>query len=832
LVIFTGSWLSGLLAVSAAPLTFDDAASLRAMALLNRQPCASRMDAPVVTPVVLALAQAQPSAPASPEPSPSAPPSPTPSPSPSPPVIATPIPGAPGYGGFLYATPFPQASPVTPPPVPSPAPLSTASPGPVLLLRGSAAPSIAPKPAATPQPSPTPVGVSTLRPGYVAVLADKMSALSITKPGSPGDATGNVHIFYEDEVLVGDRAHYDGVRTITVTGNPYIIDNTKDTILYADRITFDTVSDKAVLYNGRGESSQGVQQGLVYYGAKDLQSDQHGVTHGNDVTLTTCERPRAGYHVTGRTLDYYPGDRIVISKAVMWLGAVAVFYIPKLVIPLRSVSDERHRPQFFPNVGYNQQQGYYALTHLSFGQTPYYYGYYEVDYYTKQGLTLGYNAQITKRNGRRQTNIAAQRVQNRQIGQTSYNVAVADTEVYSPSLRAQANYTYTSAYGPYTNFPPTQNEQVSVLHDHGTESQSYQFTHYANGTQSSSDVYSFTDTRSFSTTLQNSFTGNISHSQTGTTYGVFSSNATGSVDDLLHWMAGGTDYQLTFQKTFAQVPFQLNKEPELQIRPYATFPHFIFPVSSSFTIGEYNEPATPETTQRADLNFNFGPALYTFFGNQFSASVNVHQYAYGTGDLKASIQQNASLTSQVGTHFNNVLTYDEANYNGPAALPFQQLDVLSTTNLKNANDTMRFYNGDVYNLSLSFSTSFNALAQPVGYQLSFRPTSKSYATFQGSFVPGPGNGFYDTSTQLAFPLGIGGWLAFQGDVDWKNRAQILNKSIYYSRIIGDCYEIQLAYNQNSRQFTASLNLLAFPSQAVTFGLLNKGSLVPSSFNGL
>ena len=47
--------------------------------------------------------------------------------------------------------------------------------------------------------------------------------------------------------------------------------------------------------------------------------------------------------------------------------------------------------------------------------------------------------------------------------------------------------------------------------------------------------------------------------------------------------------------------------------------HFVIPISTSFTIGNYNEPQTPLSASRADLNFNVGPALYHFLGSDFSA---------------------------------------------------------------------------------------------------------------------------------------------------------------------------------------------------------------------
>ncbi len=697
------------------------------------------------------------------------------------------------------------------------------------MVRPSETPSIAPKPEQSPQPSPTPTGVPTLRPGYVAVLADKVTGSD--KPGVPGDATGNVHIFYQDEVLVGDRAHYDGVRTITVTGNPYIVNSNKDTVLYADRITFDTVAQKAALFKGRGQSTQGVERGLVFYGAQDMRTDQHGVAHGNYATVTTCQRSRSGYHVTGKTIDVDPGDKIVISKAVLWLGAAAVFFLPRLVIPLRTVSDERQRPQFFPELGYNSVQGYYVRSRLSFGRDQYYYGYYTIEFYTKQGATLGYNGTISKKNGRRTTNIAVQRIESHlpPAPSVNYNFALQDTENFSQTLHGNLQYSYQSVYGPYTNFPTTQSLNLQVSHTALNDSQTYQYSRQSTALQGSNDSFGFTDTRQLGPTLQNNFTANIS--RTSTTIGTFISNSTATVNDLLHWSTNAADYQLTFDKTYAQTPFSVNKEPELQVTPRVFLSHFIFPIAPTLTVGMYNEPQTPETTSRADLGLNMGPALYNILGSQFSANIQVHQYAYGTGDLKASIMQQAALTSQIGTHVNNVISYNEGNFNGPGAVPFSTIDLQTSSNFKNATDSIRFYNDDVYNLSLNFSTAFNGMAQPVSYRLVTRPSSRSYVTLTGAFVPGPGQGFLPTNLQLSTPFGNGAFVQFQGDIDWKTGDRIENKSIYYSRIIGDCYQIALSYNENSRELDATINILAFPSHAATFGLTNRGSLIPTSFNG-
>lgn len=751
----------------------------------------------------------------------------TPTPAPSPTSSAR-VPNAPLAPGQLYTTPSPAGA-VTPPPIPTPTPTAKASSGPVFLIRGSAPPSIVPNGSPTPQPSATPIVAPTLRPGYVAVMADKFTG-NANKQGAPGDAIGNVHIFYQNEVLVGERAHYDGFKTITVSGNPYIVDNTNTSILHGDEIVFDTIAQRAELINGRGESSQGVERGLVYFSAKDLKADEHGVSHGDYANVTTCERPRAGYHITGRTIDVYPGDRMVISKAVLFLGAAAVFYLPKLIIPLRRIDDDRQRPSFFPEVGYNSYQGFYIKAKPGFGRDQYFYGYYRIEYYSRQGFGLGYTAFLARQNGKRQSSIDSYAIHDRRTQTTTWNLNAQDTENFSQSLRARFGFAYNSNFGPLINLPPNESISASVAHTGSHAQQNYTFAHNSIATQSAIDNFGFTESRSFGPSTQNSLSVNVSSARTNYGLNNASSNSSGTFSDLLQWSNKIAAYTLRYDKAFARIPYGLNKEPELEIHPYSFLKHFIIPISSSFTIGNYNEPQTPLSTSRADLNFNFGPALYHILGSDISAGVNVHQYAYGTGDMKASIDQRATMSTPIGRHALNAITYNETNYNGPPFVPFSTLDQQPTRNYKSAADVLRFYNSDFYNLTLSFNTSFNRSAQPVQYQLAVHPSRRSYVALAGSFIPGPGNGFFTTNMQFSTPFGNGSTLQFIGDIDWKNKGRIINKSIYWSRIIGDCYQIQLQYNQAAKQVNLTLNLLAFPSRGASFGLTTTGSIIPTSFN--
>lgn len=810
--------------------TDDESASAQAMLLFNRQTCAQRYYGGGTRQV----AQVTPTETPSPGPLGT---------SPSPGPVTTPglpntFPGT-GNGTFqLYATPRPRpgsTSEASPPPVPTPTPGPTGSGPPIFLERGGETPPpIAPAGHATPTPSPAPTGVPTLKPGYVAVISDRVEGG--TKKGQPSDAIGNVHIYYRDEELVGDRAHFDGNRTITVTGHPFLVNHTHDSILSADEIDFDTIAETAKLIHGNGESAEGVQFGFIHFHATDLHTDPDGSAHGIDPYLTTCENPRGGYHITGKTIDVIPGDKIIINKAILWLGAAAVFYLPHLVIPLRTVEDQRQRPQWFPEVGYDQYEGAWVKIKVPFGKDQFYYGYYIVNYFTKMGLGLGYVGFYAAHSGRRTLSVNIYEQQDPYEGGRNYNAAIAEQENFSQHLRGNFQFAYQSNYGALTNVPPNEALTAAIVHQTDRASQNYSFSHNSVGTQSSSNTFTFTDTRQFNQFLNQAVSLNISDSATNYIESTFTH--TTEFDYLMHYTTTGADYQMEYNKTYTDQGFGINKIPEFQMRPYDFFQHFIFPMSAQLTFGEYSEPSTPEVeesslaTWRADAGVVFGPILAKVLGSDFQATVNVDQYAYGTGDLKAAVQQDMSLTTPIGSHIVNSLTYNEANYNGPALVPFQYLDQQPSMNTSNAQDLIRIFNDDVYSVALGWSTNFplNMNAQPVSYQISAKPSPRSVVLLSGAYIPGPGLGFETTNLQLSTPFGRDAALQLVTDLQWKGPEFFSNKIIYYTRVIGDCYQVRVLYSEASRSVNVGLSLLAFPNQQATFDIGQPGSIVPSTFN--
>ncbi|MBV8724692.1 MAG: hypothetical protein JO078_01295 [Candidatus Eremiobacteraeota bacterium] len=810
LVTIPAIFLAGVLPGNAAAVTAESQETL-ALQMLNGQSC-TVAQAPVTTP--------------------------SPSASPNPPATPGPANAPPGVNNGTYTLnptprPFPGQTPsVTPPPIPSATPNPVASLEPIFLVRGgSTPPPIPPAGQATPEPTAAPTGAPTLAPGFVAIISDTWSGNRAR--GQPSDAIGNVHVFYGDEEIVGDKAHFDGIRTITITGNPFLVNHEHNSVLTGDVIVFDTVEQTAKLLNGKGASDEGVQRGLVHFQASDLHTNPDGTAYGINPYVTTCENPRGGYHITGKDMEVYPGDKIVIHKAVLWLGLAAIFYLPLLVIPLRTVENQRTRAKWFPEVGYDSYEGAWIKIQIPFGKDQYYYGYYIVNYFTKLGFGLGYVGFYSSKKGRRSVSVNLYSVNGGGGSGRQTNFSLAEQENISQHLKSNFQFAYQSNYGPLVSIPPNETLTEAVTHQTAQTSQNYSFSHSSVGGQSNSNSFTATDTRQFNQALNQTTTFNLTTSSAS--FGGLSSFSNQSeFDYLLQYTTSGADYQMEFDKIYSQQAVGINKIPEFQVRPSDFFQHFFLPLSAQLTFGEYSEPSgTGEprslATWRGDANLVVGPVEEKVLGSDFQGTVTVDQYAYGTGDLKAAIEQDLSLTTPLSRHMVNTLTYNEANYNGPALVPFQYLDQQPTQNTKNAQDMLRIFNDDIYALSLGWTTNFDGMAQPFSYQLTAKPSARSVVMLAGSLVPG--QGFQPTNLQLSTPFGRDASLQFVTNVNWKGPGELLSdKIIYYTRTIGNCYQLMVLYNESQQSVNVGLNLLAFPTQTAVFQIGSPQQVVPTTFN--
>ena len=210
-----------------------------------------------------------------------------------------------------------------------------------------------------------------------------------------------MHIFYGEEEIVGDKAHFDGQRTITITGHPFIINHQRDSVLTADVIVFDTIAETAKLTNGQGESAEGVDRGFVHF-------QRHRIctpipTAPRTVSTRTLRPARiraAAITSPAKAWTSSPATRSSSTKRSSgWERPPSSIFLSSSFRCAPSTISARGR-KLFPEVGYDQYEGAWIKMKLPFGKDQYYYGYYIVNYFTKEGLGLGYVGFYASRKGR------------------------------------------------------------------------------------------------------------------------------------------------------------------------------------------------------------------------------------------------------------------------------------------------------------------------------------------------------------------------------------------------------------------------------------------------
>jgi hypothetical protein len=217
-------------------------------------------------------------------------------PSPSPTATPLHIPGVPppGPGELIAPTPQPSSSVLTPLPIPSATP-TISDTGPVFIVRPSGTPSPLPIKGASPGPSAAPTAPGGSPEAHARTESNRHRRRSThrleRRNQSPPISSATFISSITEGQIVGDRAHYDGDHTITVTGHTYLINRRMDSILVRRQDHLRHASRAARPVAREGESIEGVQQGKLHFAAESLVTRSNGVTHGEHAQLHDLRAP-------------------------------------------------------------------------------------------------------------------------------------------------------------------------------------------------------------------------------------------------------------------------------------------------------------------------------------------------------------------------------------------------------------------------------------------------------------------------------------------------------------------------------------------------------------
>lgn len=204
-------------------------------------------------------------------------------------------------------------------------------------------------------------------------------------------AEGGVVANYRDMVISSDTLEGEkGSHIVKAKGNVILEQAGEKT--YGKELVYNTKERTGYMTepNGRTKNiyvaGRPIQGELFYKG--DLIKWEPDFFELFQASVTTCDFPdeKKHYRITGKKVEVYPGDVMIIYNASLYIGKHKIWTIPRYVVNLRP---ERRKKQPHPEIGYNKTDGFFIKT-----RTPYYfnrgsYGDFMLNWAQKQGFTEG-----------------------------------------------------------------------------------------------------------------------------------------------------------------------------------------------------------------------------------------------------------------------------------------------------------------------------------------------------------------------------------------------------------------------------------------------------------
>jgi len=214
-------------------------------------------------------------------------------------------------------------------------------------------------------------------------------SLTYYPPDQTVTAQGNVHLTYKGYTITSDQAQGNLDQQIfEFEGHVFL--ESRDETIRARRLTFNLRTRGWIVRDSEGRLEPGLFKGDVveplFLGGQYVQGQPDHLI-GEEGSFTSCNLPgHPHYHISARSVEVYPGDKLIARHASFWAGDRRLLTFPTLIIPLKQVLG---RSPLVPQVGQNDVEGYFVKLLYNYGGTINSYGSLKLDWLQKRGIGRG-----------------------------------------------------------------------------------------------------------------------------------------------------------------------------------------------------------------------------------------------------------------------------------------------------------------------------------------------------------------------------------------------------------------------------------------------------------
>lgn len=660
-------------------------------------------------------------------------------------------------------------------------------------------------------------------PTDIIIMPLSITAGSITFNEESFIAKGNVVAIYKDLVINSDTLEGENAsHLVRATGNVTLEQAGEKT--YGEELVYNTQDRTGFMVEPNGRTKN------IYLGDRPIKGElfyKGGLVKWEpdlfellSTTITTCDFPegKKHYQITGKKVEVYPGDVMIIYHATLFLGKYKIWTIPKYVINLRP---ERRKKQPHPEAGYNKTDGFFIKT-----RNPYYfnrgsYGDFLLNWAQKRGFSEGVDHYYNGRRGEGQLFVFKQNSQ--AAGVKRERFATFNRYNFGEGINASMGFSLYQDRVPPFEAPPVMSSSLSVSKQSSYYNSSLGMNFNTFGFENKSVSLNFQHGVRFRKDLRGDFQA---------TY--FSNSSPASRTTSLLTKTGfihtGTDLttELIFEKseTSPKAVF-VERIPEVTFRtPVRTDRWFNIPYQMQLAIGRFLETDTLRTVERTDFLFTSPYKIWeltphTWLNTYFQYKQDMYMtHDIPTRDLHARymLSSNLLMREQLFNHMELQTGFRIQAPNGYNPLQFDNLNkfkLLSGELSVFNKDSWRVNVGTAYDLDNKFYQSL------IG-RLDLRPRKDWRFHIDGTYDINQRRiqnvvGYSDVLIRK--DLRFQQWMSYdfgQKKITYQDYALIKD---YHD------WTMSLIYRGSRQEFFIHATLKAFPDEGVGVGLSPDGPIL-------
>jgi hypothetical protein len=178
------------------------------------------------------------------------------------------------------------------------------------------------------------------------------------------EASGNVKIEYKDIKVESDYALLDQEQDILLATGALTVTN-KDNVYHGNKFLYFLKTERGWIYPLQAEIKDMNIEGSAFMDAAEA------LIKGEDVqakhsTFTTCNLEHPHYHLSAKSIEYYPNDVIIMHSVWFYEHSVPIFYLPIFYISLNEKNDN-----FAVRWGRSATEGFFINTQYYYYHFPF-----------------------------------------------------------------------------------------------------------------------------------------------------------------------------------------------------------------------------------------------------------------------------------------------------------------------------------------------------------------------------------------------------------------------------------------------------------------------------